>query len=74
MTDKVDVVDIESPCVRNCCLDNKDVCLGCFRHISEITGWGSASTERKKQVLSLATERKKHYKHLIPFEPLMNRR
>ncbi|WP_239649575.1 DUF1289 domain-containing protein [Methylocucumis oryzae] len=25
------VTKIDSPCVRNCCLNNDDVCLGCFR-------------------------------------------
>lgn len=59
---------IKSPCVRNCCLDHKDICLGCFRHISEITGWGTATDERKKQLLELAQERKKNYKLVMPFE------
>lgn len=54
MTDK-----IESPCVRNCCLDNDDVCMGCFRHISEITGWGQAPEERKREILERAAERKR---------------
>ncbi|WP_156302871.1 DUF1289 domain-containing protein, partial [Methylogaea oryzae] len=25
------------PCVRNCCLDSTDICLGCFRALAEIT-------------------------------------
>ncbi|MGB0915594.1 MAG: DUF1289 domain-containing protein, partial [Crocinitomicaceae bacterium] len=26
--------DIKSPCIRNCCLNQKDICVGCFRHIN----------------------------------------
>jgi uncharacterized protein len=25
-----------SPCIRNCCLDAAEVCLGCGRHLQEI--------------------------------------
>lgn len=42
---------VRSPCVSNCCLDHDDVCMGCFRHIDEITGWHSADITRKKQIL-----------------------
>ena len=59
---------IKSPCIRNCCLNRKDICMGCFRHLDEITGWGQATNERKKQILKLASERKKNYKIIIPFE------
>lgn len=59
---------IKSPCIRNCCLNRKDICMGCFRHLDEITGWGQATNERKKQILKLASERKKNYKIVIPFE------
>jgi len=34
---------VESPCVRNCCLDDDDVCLGCGRHLQEILDWNGAS-------------------------------
>ncbi len=33
---------VESPCVRNCCLDEQDICLGCFRSVTEIIQWASA--------------------------------
>lgn len=42
---------IESPCVRNCCLNNADICLGCLRTLDEITGWSQASTIEKQQIL-----------------------
>ena len=31
---------VKSPCVRDCCLGEDDICLGCFRTIDEITSWG----------------------------------
>ncbi|MCF6324053.1 MAG: DUF1289 domain-containing protein [Gammaproteobacteria bacterium] len=48
---------IESPCVRNCCLDSDDVCMGCFRTIDEITGWHVVSAEERKMILKRALER-----------------
>ena len=48
---------VESPCVRNCCLDENDICLGCFRTVEEITAWGK-DEEADYQVLVNALERK----------------
>lgn len=48
---------IESPCVRNCCLDPQDVCLGCGRHLDEITGWQQATDDKKRQILQNARAR-----------------
>jgi len=42
---------IRSPCVSNCCLDPEDICLGCYRHIDEITGWHSADTSRRLEII-----------------------
>ena len=44
-------VGVPSPCVRNCCLDEADICLGCFRTITEITGWQAATESEKKEIL-----------------------
>ena len=41
----------DSPCVRNCCLDENDICLGCYRSISEICGWSKASAEERKEIM-----------------------
>lgn len=48
--------DIASPCIRNCCLDDKDVCLGCFRHVDEIMEWSAATPERKREILAAAQD------------------
>jgi predicted Fe-S protein YdhL (DUF1289 family) len=49
---------VESPCVRNCCLDDDDVCLGCFRTLDEITGWNEASDEERHAILERARQRR----------------
>jgi len=52
---------IESPCIRNCCLNNEDICLGCFRSLDEITGWSYYSNAEKQAILDSAVERKTLY-------------
>ncbi|GAB2920098.1 DUF1289 domain-containing protein [Rheinheimera gaetbuli] len=44
----------DSPCVRNCCLDQQDTCLGCGRLLDEIIEWHSADAPRRAQILHLA--------------------
>jgi len=48
---------IPSPCIRNCCLDEDDICLGCFRSLEEILQWGGASERRRRAILARAAER-----------------
>lgn len=48
---------VESPCVRNCCLNNEDICVGCFRHIDEIVGWRAMSVEKQQNILNLCQQR-----------------
>ncbi len=49
-----------SPCIRNCCLNNDDICLGCFRSLDEIVLWGGTETskDKKQHILNIATKRK----------------
>ncbi|MEH8016898.1 DUF1289 domain-containing protein [Rheinheimera muenzenbergensis] len=47
----------DSPCVRNCCLDQQDICLGCGRSVEEIIEWHSADLLRRTQILQLAQAR-----------------
>lgn len=49
---------VESPCVRNCCLDEKDICLGCYRTFDEILQWSKESEEGRKSILAKAEMRK----------------
>lgn len=48
----------QSPCVRNCCLDDNDICLGCFRSILEITQWGTANNQERTAILLNAKNRR----------------
>ena len=48
---------IASPCVKNCCLDKKDICLGCGRSVEEIIRWGDASDIEKKYILTESKKR-----------------
>lgn len=54
----VPVSAVSSPCIRQCCLDDNDVCLGCFRSLKEITAWGGASDGRRRRILQRAAQRK----------------
>ncbi|MFA5982499.1 MAG: DUF1289 domain-containing protein [Methylococcaceae bacterium] len=55
---------IDSPCVRNCCLDENDICLGCFRSLSEITRWSLVDNDTKKEFLKNALDRRKQSKYM----------
>ena len=49
---------VPSPCVRNCCLDEQDICLGCFRHVQEVMDWGTCTNEEKRLIIKRAVARK----------------
>jgi len=49
---------IVSPCVRKCCLNEDDICLGCYRSLEEIKRWGDSTDERKLEILQLAKTRR----------------
>jgi len=48
---------IKSPCIRNCCLDKYDVCIGCGRTFEEIISWGDALDAEKIIILKAAKKR-----------------
>ncbi|ELB2122224.1 DUF1289 domain-containing protein [Vibrio parahaemolyticus] len=49
---------IDNPCIRNCCLDDNDICLGCFRTLDEMLHWSSSTIHEKKQILANCMARK----------------
>ncbi|NRB39242.1 MAG: DUF1289 domain-containing protein [Pseudomonadales bacterium] len=49
---------IESPCVRNCCLDGNDICMGCFRSLDEILAWAGSGNDQRKAILSACNKRR----------------
>ena len=46
-----------SPCRRECCLDDEDVCVGCGRLLSEIREWKAADSPRRREIIELAKAR-----------------
>ena len=46
-----------SPCVRNCCLDEQKICLGCGRRLAEILEWHLADEHRKQMIVEQAQVR-----------------
>jgi predicted Fe-S protein YdhL (DUF1289 family) len=48
---------LRSPCIGQCCLDDADICVGCKRHIEEITGWHSANSDARRIILKRCIER-----------------
>ncbi len=48
----------QSPCVRNCCLDDDFTCLGCFRSLEEIKEWSVVDNHRRRIILENAQRRK----------------
>jgi len=53
---------IESPCIRNCCLDKNDICLGCFRSVTEIKQWAVVDDDMKRVIIDNANARKNYNK------------
>jgi len=49
---------VRSPCMRNCCLDDELICLGCFRSIEEIQEWTLVDDHRRRQILQNAERRR----------------
>lgn len=44
--------EMASPCVRNCCLNQVDYCLGCKRHLDEIVSWRSYSNAQRQAIMT----------------------
>ncbi|RKF20481.1 DUF1289 domain-containing protein [Alginatibacterium sediminis] len=45
------VASVPSPCVRDCCLDPSDICLGCHRTMNEILNWAASTDSQRLQIL-----------------------
>jgi len=54
-------LSLTSPCIKNCCLDLDDICLGCFRSLDEITQWTQVNTETRLQFLNNIKIRQQNY-------------
>lgn len=49
---------VKSPCIEVCSLNDRDVCIGCYRTANEIIEWFSASDQRKREILVAVSERR----------------
>ena len=47
-----------APCVRQCCLDDADECLGCGRTLEEIKAWHGADSAARDAILRSAATRR----------------
>ncbi|EPS0181230.1 DUF1289 domain-containing protein, partial [Vibrio cholerae] len=47
----IETCSYKSPCVRHCCLDDKDICIGCGRTLDEICRWSSVTNSEKQDIL-----------------------
>jgi uncharacterized protein len=45
-------MSVESPCIRECCLDEHNICLGCHRSLREICDWSDASDAERLEILA----------------------
>jgi predicted Fe-S protein YdhL (DUF1289 family) len=52
--------EIQSPCIRHCCLTDEDICVGCYRSLQEIINWSASTDDTKLRVLEAARQRKKN--------------
>jgi predicted Fe-S protein YdhL (DUF1289 family) len=50
---------LSTPCIRNCCLTDDDICLGCFRSVNEISLWTKVDEKTRHDFLINAENRKK---------------
>ena len=71
---------VPSPCVRNCCLTDDNICLGCFRNLDEICQWSQMDNATRLQVLSNAKQRRNIHSNqfrlnngLISITPTINK-
>ncbi|HEX7046341.1 MAG TPA: DUF1289 domain-containing protein [Gammaproteobacteria bacterium] len=49
---------VNSPCVRNCSLDEQRICRGCFRNLDEIMSWPDADERDRRDILDRAAVRR----------------
>jgi len=50
--------NVPSPCINDCCLNDADMCMGCFRLLEEILIWGDADSPTRLEILERVEWRK----------------
>jgi len=49
---------VQSPCINICDLDDDSICLGCYRAIEEIAGWGMLDNSEKLEIIEKSEKRR----------------
>jgi predicted Fe-S protein YdhL (DUF1289 family) len=62
MNETNDKLAVASPCIDACCLNDDDICMGCFRSLQEILDWGGAGSPARLEILRQVEERKRSEK------------
>lgn len=57
-------MSVDSPCIACCKLDAEKICIGCYRHISEIANWNRKTTEELQAIMQQVTKRQERYQRL----------
>jgi len=57
MTTPAQSTSTASPCIRNCCLDDDNICLGCGRSLAEIVRWSNATESERQEILTRSRHR-----------------
>lgn len=59
-------MEVVSPCVSKCCLDDEDICVGCFRSMDEILAWANATNDLRHEIIQKTEIRKQQHKLKYP--------
>lgn len=57
--------EVANPCIRHCCLNEQNICLGCYRTLDDILSWHQATDDQKRQMLQQARQRQASAKSLV---------
>ena len=49
----------DSPCIRQCELNEQKFCIACYRSISEIMNWRNKASKERLEIVELCEQRKK---------------
>ncbi|MBU1376505.1 MAG: DUF1289 domain-containing protein [Alphaproteobacteria bacterium] len=50
---------IKTPCIKVCVIDGESgLCLGCFRKLSEVAGWGRLTDDERDRILAELPDRR----------------
>jgi predicted Fe-S protein YdhL (DUF1289 family) len=51
------MTEVASPCINKCCLNQDDICLGCFRTLLDIENWSQLDDSARQNRMAAAQQR-----------------